>query len=284
MGLINRPWAAHSQSSSRLGRWIEAALLIVLAVQIARLVWALVASTGPFGEWRAREPAVPGAQARAALFAAFDPFYRQAATASGVQQVTSLPLQLFGTRVNEGSGLGSAIIADESGEQRSYAVGEEIAPGVTLASVGYDHVTISRGGATETLYINQSDAAPLATPAGNAGPSAPAAPASAALATAPVVGEAPPPDALLSGIGFAPRTEGGSVTGIAVSAQGSSGVFGRAGFQPGDIIAKINGTAVHDAGDLAALKSSIRPGARITFMVERGASTVPIALTIPDKK
>src|SRR5690606_15845139 len=146
------PWAAPSRSSSRLGRWMEALLFLILAVQVARLFWVALAPSGSFGDWRPYEPAIPAQPARLALFSAFDPFYRQAAApGEGVQQVTSLPFQLFGIRINEGSGQGSAIIADESGVQTSFAVGEEIAPGVTLSAVAYDHVTISRGGVAETL-------------------------------------------------------------------------------------------------------------------------------------
>ncbi|MBO9575211.1 MAG: PDZ domain-containing protein [Sphingobium sp.] len=286
-GLISRARAAQPRSSTGLGRWIEAILLIVLAIQIARLLWALVASTGPFGDWHARQPAIPGTEARVALFSAFDPFYRQAAIApGGVQQVTSLPLQLYGIRINEGSGLGSAIIADESGVQQSFAVGEEIAPGVTLASVAYDHVTISRGGATETLYINQSSEAPTAAPAPTApGGIMPTPPPGTTMPNPPpVVGEGLAPDALQSGIAFIPRTEKGAITGIVVSAQGNNGAFARAGFQPGDIIAQVNGTPVRDASDIARLRNDMKPGARFSFTVERGATTIPIALIIPDKK
>lgn len=284
-GLISRARAVQPRSATGLGRWIDALLLIGLAVQVARLLWALVASTGPFGDWHARQPAIPGAEARIALFSAFDPFYRQAAiTPAGVQQVTSLPLQLYGIRINEGSGLGSAIIADQSGMQKSYAVGEEISPGVTLASVAYDHVTISRGGATETLYINQSSEAPTAAPLGGATPTPPPPVASGMPNPPPVIGEGMAPEALQSGIGFAPRTEKGVVTGVVVSAQGNNGAFARAGFQPGDIIAQVNGAPIRDASDIARLRSDMKPGARFSFTVERGATTIPIALIIPDKK
>jgi general secretion pathway protein C len=289
IGLINRPWAARSLSSSsgrspgrtssRLGRWVEVALLIVLATQIARLLWALVASTGPYGDWRAREPVVPGQTARSSLFSSFDPFYRLVTTGGGVQQVTSLPFQLFGIRVNEGSGLGSAIIADESGEQSSYSVGEEIAPGVKLSAVSHDHVVISRGGVEETLYINQSGEAPIASPEPADDNRLP----DGTENRPPTVGEALTPDVLLAGIGLAPRMESGRMTGIVVSAQGSNGAFARSGFQPGDIIAQINGSPIRGDEAIADLRSSIRPGARLSLMVERGASTIPIALIIPDR-
>jgi general secretion pathway protein C len=260
--------------------------MFALAVQLARLLWVVLAPTGAFGDWRPFEPVIPGPAARTALFSAFDPFNREAsATTGAVQQVTSLPFKLYGIRINEGSGLGSAIIADDTGQQSSFAVGEEIMPGVTLKAVAFDHVIISRNGADETLYIDQSGGAPVADPA-----APPLAPAGSGSAFAPP--PAPPatgseqltPQAILNGVSFTPRTENGGVTGIVLSAQGSTDIFARAGFRPGDIVAQYNGVPIRSAQDLLSLKNAIKPGARLTLMVERGAATVPIAIIIPDNK
>lgn len=293
---IRRSRQGRPTTSSDLGQWIEAALLFFLVVQVARLIWALVTPVGVFGDWRAREPVVVSADARSALFAGFDPFFRTSAVATpsgaSVQQVTSLPLKLFGIRVNEASGLGSAIIANESGVQTSYAVGEEIAPGIKLKSVEFDHVVIERGGATETLYIEQSGDAAVAAVTAPA-PGAPPLPGQSAMpGQAPLPGQslpAKPPatgpltqDRVLGSIGFAPRTENGRVTGIVVSPQGGGEGFALAGFRPGDIIVQVNGQPVRSAGDIQTLQSSVRPGARMSFMVERGAATVPVSLILPD--
>lgn len=220
------------------------------------------------------------------MFSAFDPFNRDAAATTGaVQQVTSLPFKLYGIRVNESSGLGSAIIADDSGRQSSFAVGEEIVPGVTLKAVAFDHVTISRSGADETLYIDQSGGAPLAAP--SAGSSPTPGPGNA-LMPAPLLpatsSEQLSPQAILNGVSFAPRTENGGVTGVVLSAQGSNDIFARAGFRPGDIVTQYNGVPVRSPQDLISIKNAVKPGARITLMVERGAATVPIAIIIPDNK
>ncbi len=125
------------------------------------------------------------------------------ATTGVVQQVTSLPFKLYGIRISEGSGLGSAIIADDTGKQSSFAVGEEIMPGITLKAVAFDHVTISRSGADETLYIDQSGGAPVAAPA-----APPVTPAGSGSVFAPP--PAPPaagseqlaPQAILNGVSF----------------------------------------------------------------------------------
>jgi general secretion pathway protein C len=290
-GFRGRAWKGQANLSPHLGRWIEAAFVLVLVVQLARLIWALMAPIGVFGDWRAREPVMIAPQARQALFSAFDPFYRSAA-ASGdtVQQVTSLPLQLFGIRINEGSGQGSAIIADESGVQSAYSVGDEIAPGVVLKAVTYDHVVISRGGATENLFIDQSGgAAPDGAPGGPPPPSGAGQPPSPGLGgTVPMPGSAAtgPLSALAIGtdVGFAPRTENGRVTGVTVSAVGGSDTLGKAGFRSGDIVVQVNGRPISSQTDINNLQAAILPGARLSLMVERGSATVPIALILPDKK
>lgn len=258
--------------------------MFVLAVQIARLFWVMLASTGAFGDWRPFEPAIPGAAARTVLFSAFDPFYRDAPAAGGaVQQVTSLPFRLYGIRINEGSGLGSAIIADQSGQQSAFSVGEEIMPGVTLKAVAFDHVVISRNGAEENLFIDQSGSAPA--PVSPSGPPQPPAGGGTTLNPPPPSGAEPlSSQAILNGISFAPRTENGAITGVVLNAQGTGDIFARAGFRPGDIVAQFNGAPIRSPQDLLSIKNAIKPGARLTLMVERGAATVPIAIIIPDNK
>ena len=76
--------------------------------------------------------------------------------------VTSLSLKLYGIQLNEASGSGSAIIAGADGVQMSYALGDEIVPGVKLKAVFFDHVLLDRGGAEESLFIDQSSPAPEA--------------------------------------------------------------------------------------------------------------------------
>ncbi|BAK66049.1 putative general secretion pathway protein C [Sphingobium sp. SYK-6] len=284
--LIRRARRSRSPESSDLGQWIEAALLVMLLIQFARLLWALVTPVGLYGDWRAREPVVVSADARKALFAGFDPFFRAGVAAGagegGAQQVTSLPLQLFGISLNEASGGGSAIIASEGGEQTSYAVGDEIAPGVTLKSVQFDHVVIERGGVTETLYIDQSggDGSGDAAGAPDGG-----APADNAAQPGPGGGAgALTPEGILGAVSMVPRSENGRVTGIVVGAQGDAGILSRAGFRPGDIIVQVSGQPVRSAGDIQALQESLRPGARLSLMVERGSATVPISLILPENR
>lgn len=130
----------------------ELLLLTFLALQLARLTWAVLTPVDPLGDWRA--PSTAAAPAETAVLRDFDPFFRTA-NDSGPVAVTSLNLSLLGTRVDTVSGRGSAII-DAGGVQASFLVGEAVMPGVTLDAVDFDNVTISRGGAREKLYLDQS--------------------------------------------------------------------------------------------------------------------------------
>lgn len=249
---------------------VEKLLLGLLALQCARLVWVLLTPVGSFGPWEGRQAQFPSPAARQALFSSFDPFYRSGPQQASGGVVTSLALTVYGIRLNEGSGLGSAIVAGPDGVQNSIAVGEEIMPGVMLKAVAFDHITIDRGGAEEQVFLDQSQPAPSPAPGEGA---------SAGSAPPPVVGlDNPTADDIRRDIGFTPRMQNGRVTGLILSARGPA--FQNAGFRPGDIVTQIDGQPVGSVSDLQALQGKIMPGARISLTVERGAAPATINLTL----
>lgn len=251
----------------------ELALMAVLAVQGARLLWVIATPVSPLGEWRPQAPVIAGSPA--AILEGFDPFFRLQGQQGAPAAVTTLQLTLFGTRIDEASGRGSAILAGPDGVQRSVSVGDEIQPGVRLKAVAFDHVAIDRGGATEDLYIDQSDAPPAAAAgAGGAGappaPPAGAAPAQGGVAIA----------QLRSDIGFIPRLDGGRVSGLVVRSQGSGAAFRAAGLREGDIVTALGGRPVTGPGDLDRLASDFAQGGSLSITVERGDQTLPLSLQI----
>ena len=261
--------------------WVLATSIAVLA---AVLLWMVVTPVSPLGDWRPAGVRVMSPAARAALFSGLDPFNRGAAGASpaaanGPGMVTSLPLTLFGVRVNAVTGNGSAIIAGPDGVQQVQRVGAEVMPGVILAEVRFDHVGLSHNGNKELLYLDQSKPAPPAqtgtTPASAGQPVQPAPP--------------PPPsrpagaltvDAVRQGVSFQPRAENGRVTGLEVSPGADGSAFRAAGFQPGDVITTVGGKPVAGAGDGAALAAALRPGASVAVTVRRGGQQLPLAITV----
>lgn len=253
--------------------WLLAFCIVLLLVQSVRLLWTIATPIGPVGAWRPGSASVVPAAERAGLLSAFDPFFRADAPVEDAK-VTAMNLTLFGTTVNQATGGGSAIIAGEDSVQTSYAVGDEIVAGVTLYAVATDHVVIQNGGSRERLYLDQSIPAE-AVSADEAGTPAAAASPSVAGTTAPITAES-----VRQAISFQPRTEGKSVTGVVVNPAGDGAMFGTLGFQPGDIITSVNGRAIQTPADAAALNSQMRPGARLSLQVERGANTVPIAVIL----
>lgn len=241
--------------------------LVFTTVQAARLFWAIFTPVSPIGDWRPAPVSVVSAAERAGLFGGFDPFFRTAQTPSDSEVVTSLPLTLFGIRTNEASGGGSAIIAGADGVQNSWSVGETIMPGAMLHAVAFDHVVISNNGVLEKLYIDQS------VPAENVTPDT--------LAPTPPPGNQPSvklnAQTLQQSIGLNPRNEGGKVTGLVVSAKDDGTMLSAAGLQKGDVITSVNGRPVSAAAELAA---QLRPGARLTLEIERGAQKLPVALIL----
>ncbi|WP_026325997.1 type II secretion system protein N [Sphingomonas sp. Mn802worker] len=236
----------------------EIALLGVLAVQCARLVWTVVTPIAPLGAWAPAGPVLPGDPA--GVFASFDPFYRVSGVQTKAAAVTSLQLTLFGTRIDEAQGRGSAIIAGPDGVQKSVSVGEEVAPGVVLKSVAFDHVTLDRGGASEDLFLPQGEgmSAPVAAP--TAGAAAPAA-GGASLAD------------LRADVSAIPRIDKGAINGLTLRGQGK-GVFQAAGLQDGDVLTAINGRPITGVADLEQLAK----GGATGVTIERGGQSLPVTL------
>jgi general secretion pathway protein C len=252
----------------------ELALLAALAVQVARLAWAVVTPVSPLGDWRPAAATLPGTPFD--ILTGFDPFFRLSVGQAPPSAVTSLQLTLFGTRIDEAMGRGSAIIAGPDGVQNSVPVGGEIVPGVRLKAVAFDHVVIDRGAAEENLFLDQSGAAQAGLPAGGSVPVAGSAAGSAAGGGVPVT-------QLRTEIGFIPRIDSGRVSGLVVRAQGTGEVFRRAGLKDGDVVTAIGGRPVSGAGDLDRVGADYAGGGSIPLTVERGTQTLPLAITVAAK-
>lgn len=252
--------------------WLKALLLALVAVQLARLFWSLAVPIGPVGPWLPAGPQPLPAAAQAALIATFDPFAQGRPATAAVATVT-LPegIKLFGTRMGGGALAGSAIIQGTDGLQTSYTIGDEVAPGVRLAVVSFDFVLLDMGGSQQKLTMEGAEEA-VAAPVTMAAAAAP----TGAPSTAP---PALTPDNVKQSIAFAPRTSGSRVTGLLVSPVGSDAILRAAGLRSGDVIVAVNGRRLTSAADVSSFQSQVVSGARLSLLVERGADTVPVALT-----
>ncbi len=267
------------QLDARARRWLqrlpvvnlyslaELALMAALAAQLARLFWAIVTPIDPLGEWRPAPIVVPASPVD--TLTSFDPFFRLSGAAAGPAVVTSLQLKLFGIRIDDATGRGAAIVAGPDGVQRSVSVGEEVAPGVRLSAVAFDHITLDRGGVGEDLFLDQSGR-PAPTVGGAAGP----------LAGSAASGAGVPAAQLRQEIGFIPRIDGGRLSGLVLRSQGTGAVFAQAGLRDGDVLTSIAGRPVTGADDIDRVGRDFANGGNVPISVERGGQTLPLAITI----
>lgn len=248
-------------SGATLFRVTEILLVAGIVWAAVDVFWVSVRPYGPVGRWQAASGAVTIADPL--LLSTFDPFFRNAGPI-GPTNVTSLPLTLFGVRIDEAMGRGSAIIASTDGIQNNYAVGEEIVPGVKLKSVAFDNVTIDRGGVSEQLFLDQSVVAPVAAPGAPPG-GIPGIPGRPPLLAPPSLGDA---------VSFSQRVEKGAVTGLVVSPKGAGTEFAALGLQSGDIVTSINGSTIRSAEDAVR---AVGAGGSVTLVIERGGQTLTLS-------
>ena len=251
---------------SDVSLWLKALLLAVLAVQLARLIWAAVTPVGPLADWRpAGAIAIPPA-AQAAVIAAVNPFDRMATGPTAV----SLPsdLKLFGVRAGSAAIPGGAIIGLPDGRQISVSVGEPVMPGVVLVNVGFDYAEVDRQGTRQRLFMDQD------RPPETVGPGGPLAAPNGTTASRPTV------QAVRAAVRFSPRLSQNGLTGITVTPGGDQATFTAIGFRDGDVIVAVNGARIASASDLAQLQQSFAPGASLALTVDRGGVQVPITLSL----
>ncbi len=250
---------------------VEIALGLALVGQTARLL-LIVIDPGTASPDVQNAPPPPPADLT--VFQRFDPFSRGLG-GSVAEPATSGGYRLFGLRQG-GPGGGSAIIGLADGRQVSVGVGEEIEPGVTLKAVGYESVTLSRGGADEGLaFAEVPVSAPVAVQ-GDPDPvvAAPPVPAPAAASEALLID----PSRLMAQASLRPRLQGARMKGLTVSARGDGAALRAAGLRSGDVILAVNDTELNSAQSLASLRGELTaaPSARIRFERNGREQTVTV--------
>jgi general secretion pathway protein C len=275
-----RAWTREVSQQQLLGLGEYAAIALLALIGMA-VVWALLGPTGREEMHIGPAPAIDGSPA---AFGAFDPFFRLSGGDGQSSVVTPLNITLYGIRADRASGRGAAIIGLPDGTQSSYAVGDAIMPGVVLAGVTFDSVTIRRNGAAEKLYLDQSQPAPVVGAPGTAPPPPPL--ASGPDPFAAIRGGAGPmagmhsvgPSSLLTEVNLSARQRGGRIDGYILQPSGTGDAFRAAGFRPGDVLVAVNGIRLIDTVGPGPFAQAIEGGGSASLQVERDGR--PVTITI----
>src|SRR5579859_1173089 len=237
---------------------------------LVRLVWLplphadVVTNPPPLS---AEANATPAAQQSLAKWHLFGNPMALAAVQARNAPSTSLRLTLRGTLALPDPKQGMAVIADEQGQEKSYAVDDDVAPNVRLSEVYTDHVVLEHEGALEQLQLPRPEAHAPELPAANqqaltGRPGAPGRPGGKASSVPPTY--VPPqmahgaidwtkaqrqlqidPAELQKQVHMEPVFENGKMSGMRFSAGGQIGsLMAEAGLRANDVVTSVNGTSL----------------------------------------
>lgn len=242
---------------------IELALLLLLAVQAARLLWLALMPIEPIGASTPADDTV----ATTPRLPAIDIFFRQMTVArTGNGSGEALGYTLFGVH-NDSEGDGSAILG-KNDDQASYAVGDAITSGIVLESVGADHAVLLASGVRHRIELPRhaeatTRPAPTTLPVGAPKPT---------TTTTPTVD----PQALLAEAGLRENVDGG----YTLIPRGDGALLRQVGLKSGDVLLSVNGRPL-DPERLGALKDELKGQSQLTIEYQRDGQTHTTKLKAP---
>jgi general secretion pathway protein C len=297
--LAPEPWIrAASGLYDRYGRMLPglaaALFAILLGRVLADLVWALV-PVPESARWQP-PPAPPAAATRgpdtgdvsaiinAALFGRYEAPATNAASLLNAPE-TPLNMTLLGVLADDNDENSRALIAIQGGDEKGYAIGDDIARGVTLQAIFPDRVILSRGGRLETLRLER-DQPGSSTVASYTPPipsstatddSAPGAPQPLAKIRDEVLKD---PAKASEYLRVQPANVGGQLKGYRVYPGRDRGAFTAAGLRPGDLVTSVNGVQLDDPAKALSLLGDLGQAGQVNLVVERGGQTQNISINL----
>jgi general secretion pathway protein C len=267
----------------RLPVLAAAVFALLLGRVAAELTWVLV----PVPETARWQPppataaaARPAEAADVGAIAASGLFGRYQAPAGGTLLAapdTPLNLALLGVLADDREQYSRALIA-QGADERSFAVGDDVAAGVTLQAIFPDRVILSRNGRLETLRLERDKP-------GAGGDGAPP------LAQADERPGVPPlaqvRDELLKDPGRAseyvrvqPANVGGQLKGYRVYPGRDRAAFTAAGLRPGDLVTSVNGVQLDDPAKALQMLGDLASAGQVNLVVERGGQSQNISINL----
>lgn len=217
----------------------------------------------------------------------------------------TLNLILRGTVAEVDPAEGIAVVAIAGGEERALRVGDEAAPGTTLAAVLPDRAVFRHAGGEETLYLPR-DRLP---PPGGAVPPAPAqagARSADAATTGRVAASAPgaparspgganraalrevvaaarrDPSALLERVRVEPVFNGGRLGGLRLAAASSedAALLREAGLQAGDVVTRVDGQPIRSLASGQGIAARLAGAGTVQVTVLRNGQPLELSLSL----
>lgn len=257
-----------------LSHTLTALLVIVLTWQLAWWLWHFITPSLKTASFSASQAAPTDTSLGRQLFGDAGP----APVSGNVAAQTGIRLK--GVYATDGKTLSAAVL-NLGGRDLAVRVGQELAPGVTLAEVHADHVIVNRSGARERIDLDRYD--------GRGGKATVAASTSATQFRLNVASTGTNAYSLSrqelnsvlqdprQQVFFNGRLSAAANGGVRVDDVPNGSLLDKIGLKAGDIITGINGQPVNSQGDLVRLYTQFGTLASIRAEVRRGGA--PVVLT-----
>lgn len=205
--------------------------------------------------------------------------------------VTPLNLRLVGVFfIERGGDQALALIADGSGPERGYRVGEPLPGGARLERVQRDHVVVSRNGRQEVLNLPKlGDPNPMLPPAPAPAPEQKSSPASSmepqvidarALAQR-LRGEMATRPQALEDIAFASSyVQNGQFIGFRLRPGRDQQLLRQLGLNSGDVITEINGSRLNNPMQGFSMLQEVMSADQVSVRVLRSGAEVPLTFSL----
>jgi hypothetical protein len=176
----------------------------------------------------------------------------------------ALPLFLVRTELGRNNREGFAQIGVNARSPQTYAAGALLANGARLSEIYDRYVVLERDGRSARLYLQgeAQDARRRGDSSSNGLLTVGGTPAEATT-------EVTSQRSLTDYMRPSPVFVDGEVHGYALFAGGSGEAFRQLGLQPGDVVTRINGSAVSENADSLATLESLTEGVALSVVVER---------------
>ena len=212
---------------------------------------------------------------------------------------TVLKLTLRGTLNENAPEGGVAIIADETGTDRAYRVGDALPGDARLEGIYAGRVLLSRAGANESLSLPQADggganpAPGTATPVpGHAVPGLkfPGAVAAPAPFVQPMIAPGGPSldsyrdsivpnvEELAKQVQILPVLENGRMAGVRLATGRDSDLLNRAGLRPTDVVTQVNGIPLDGPQRSAELMTALKDARSVQVTVRRDGKDLQLTI------
>lgn len=216
-------------------------------------------------------------------------------------QASTLKLSLHGTVAERGDTTGYALIADASGTEHSYRVGDSIQSGVTLRAVYANHILLDNHGRNERLDLPRETLhAARGLPSGQAmvgssaaagteGATAPATP----LYVTPNIASGrvdwqrmqsemrDDPAAVVASLGIQPVFDGSQMRGVRLAGAANNPLIAAAGLRSNDVVTAVNGVRLDSLARGQQLFDQLRDARHVTLTILRNGQPETLSVDVP---